>query len=78
MFLGHFAVGLAMKRVAPRTSLGTFTAAVEWLDLVWPILPAVTPKSGLGLWNTIPATVFCRKRGVRGGRLLLRSDNADR
>jgi hypothetical protein len=38
MFLGHFAVGLAMKRVAPRTSLGTFTAAVEWLDLVWPIL----------------------------------------
>jgi membrane-bound metal-dependent hydrolase YbcI (DUF457 family) len=38
MFLGHFAVGLALKRVAPRTSLGALTAAAEWLDLLWPIL----------------------------------------
>jgi membrane-bound metal-dependent hydrolase YbcI (DUF457 family) len=38
MFLGHFAVGLALKRLAPRTSLGVLTAAAEWLDLLWPIL----------------------------------------
>ncbi len=37
MFLGHFGVGLALKRVAPRTSLGTATAAAQWLDLMWPI-----------------------------------------
>lgn len=38
MFLGHFAVGLAAKRVAPRTSLGTLFAAAQLLDLVWPVL----------------------------------------
>jgi hypothetical protein len=38
MFLGHFAVGFAAKRVAPRTSLGTLFAAAQLLDLVWPAL----------------------------------------
>ncbi len=38
MFLGHFAVALAAKRVAPRTSLGTLVAAAQLLDLVWPAL----------------------------------------
>lgn len=38
MFIGHFAVGLAAKRVAPRTSLGTLFAAAQLLDLVWPAL----------------------------------------
>ncbi|HEY6105675.1 MAG TPA: hypothetical protein VIV59_06815 [Anaeromyxobacteraceae bacterium] len=38
MFLGHFAVGLAAKRVAPRTSLGTLFAAAQLVDLVWPVL----------------------------------------
>lgn len=37
MFIGHFAVGFALKRVAPRTSLGTLTAAAQFLDLLWPI-----------------------------------------
>ena len=36
MFIGHFAVGLALKRVEPTTSLGVFTAAVQLLDLLWP------------------------------------------
>jgi membrane-bound metal-dependent hydrolase YbcI (DUF457 family) len=36
MFLGHFAVALAAKRVAPRASLGTFVLAAQWLDLLWP------------------------------------------
>jgi hypothetical protein len=36
MFLGHFAVGFALKRAAPRTSLGTLVAAAQFLDLLWP------------------------------------------
>lgn len=38
MFIGHFAVGLAAKRLSPRTSLGTLFAAAQLLDLVWPVL----------------------------------------
>jgi membrane-bound metal-dependent hydrolase YbcI (DUF457 family) len=38
MFIGHFAVGLASKRYAPKTSLGTLIAAAVLLDLLWPIL----------------------------------------
>ena len=36
MFIGHFGVGLALKRAAPRTSLGVLTAAAQTLDLLWP------------------------------------------
>lgn len=38
MFIGHYAVGLAAKRKAPRISLGFLVMAVEWVDLVWPVL----------------------------------------
>jgi len=38
MFIGHFGLALAAKRVAPRTSLGTLAAASQWVDLVWPVL----------------------------------------
>lgn len=38
MFLGHFAVALGAKRLAPRASLGTLVAAAQLLDLVWPAL----------------------------------------
>jgi membrane-bound metal-dependent hydrolase YbcI (DUF457 family) len=37
MFIGHFAVGLAAKRAAPRASLGALMAAPILLDLLWPI-----------------------------------------
>lgn len=37
MFVGHVALALATKRVAPTVSLGWFMAAVTALDLVWPI-----------------------------------------
>jgi membrane-bound metal-dependent hydrolase YbcI (DUF457 family) len=36
MFIGHFAVGLALKRAAPRTSLGILVAGPQLLDLLWP------------------------------------------
>lgn len=38
MFIGHFALGFAAKRAAPRTSLGTLFLAAQFVDLVWPTL----------------------------------------
>jgi hypothetical protein len=38
MFIGHFGVGFAAKRVAPRVSLGTAFLAAQFLDLLWPTL----------------------------------------
>lgn len=37
MFIGHYAMGLAAKRLAPRTSLGTLFAAPTFADLLWPV-----------------------------------------
>ena len=37
MFIGHYAVGLAAKKFAPRASLGALIAAPILLDLLWPI-----------------------------------------
>lgn len=37
MFIGHYGLGFAGKRVAPRASLGVLFAAVSLLDLIWPI-----------------------------------------
>jgi hypothetical protein len=36
VFIGHYALGLAAKRIAPRTSLGTLIAAPTLADLLWP------------------------------------------
>ena len=38
MFIGHYALGLAAKRAAPRTSLGTLFIAPTLADLLWPFL----------------------------------------
>jgi hypothetical protein len=37
MFIGHFGLAFALKRAAPRTSLGTLMAGVEFVDMLWPI-----------------------------------------
>jgi hypothetical protein len=37
MFIGHFGVALAAKRIAPKTSLGLLFFSAEFLDLIWPI-----------------------------------------
>ena len=37
MFIGHFGVAFAAKRIAPRTSLATLVAAATFVDIVWPI-----------------------------------------
>lgn len=38
MFIGHFGLAFATKRVAPRVSLGATIFAAEFLDSVWPLL----------------------------------------
>ena len=38
MFIGHFGTGLAAKKVAPQTSLGTLIFAAQFIDLLWPML----------------------------------------
>jgi membrane-bound metal-dependent hydrolase YbcI (DUF457 family) len=38
MFIGHAALALAAKPLAPRANLGVALAATYWLDLVWPVL----------------------------------------
>jgi hypothetical protein len=37
MFIGHFGVALAAKRLAPRTSLATLILAAQFLDVLWPV-----------------------------------------
>ena len=36
MFIGHFAIGFASKKFAPRANLGILMAAPLWLDILWP------------------------------------------
>jgi hypothetical protein len=38
MFLGHMALGLAAKPLAPRVSLAAWFVAVQLADLIWPVL----------------------------------------
>lgn len=37
MFIGHFAVGFAAKKFAPRTNLAILIAAPIFLDMLWPV-----------------------------------------
>lgn len=38
MFIGHFALGMAAKKFAPKTSLATLFLSVQFADLLWPVL----------------------------------------
>jgi len=38
MFIGHYAVAFAAKKVAPQTSLGTLFVGAQLVDLLWPVL----------------------------------------
>ena len=41
MFVGHFALGFAAKKVTPRTSLATLFVAAQLADILWPIFLAL-------------------------------------
>lgn len=36
MFIGHFALGFAAKKIEPKVSLGTYFFAFQFADLLWP------------------------------------------
>src|SRR5688572_9195821 len=38
MFIGHFAAGMAGKKIQPTLSLGILFLAAQFLDLLWPTL----------------------------------------
>jgi hypothetical protein len=38
MFIGHFALAFAAKRVKPRVSLAAWLMAVQLADLIWPVM----------------------------------------
>ena len=38
MFLGHFALAMSAKRVAPKASLGMLVLSAQFADLLWPFL----------------------------------------
>jgi membrane-bound metal-dependent hydrolase YbcI (DUF457 family) len=37
MFLGHFGLGFASKKINERPSLGTYFLAAQFIDLLWPL-----------------------------------------
>jgi len=41
MFIGHFALGLAAKRITPRISLAMLFLAAQFADVLWPFLLAL-------------------------------------
>ena len=62
MFVGHFAVAFAAKRAEPKLSLPVLFAAVQFLDILWPLLiligvehsrivPGITAASPLDLFD---------------------------
>lgn len=38
MFIGHFALGFAAKKLEPRVSLATYFLAAQLPDVIWPVL----------------------------------------
>jgi hypothetical protein len=38
MFIGHFGFGLGAKKFASKVSLGFLFMAVQWADLLWPVM----------------------------------------
>jgi hypothetical protein len=56
MFVGHFAVGLAAKRAAPRASLPVLLAAPQVLDILWPIFVATGIEHARIVPGAMPAS----------------------
>ena len=63
MFIGHFAVAFAAKRVAPTVSLGTWFVACELVDLIWPVflllgIEAVRISPGITAFTPLDFTSY--------------------
>ena len=58
MFIGHFALGFAAKKAAPRTSLATLFVAAQLADILWPIFLAFGLEQVLIVPGKTPVTPF--------------------
>ena len=71
MFIGHFGVGFAAKRVAPRPSLGTLFLASQFIDLLWPVfllirLEKVTIEPGNTAFTPLDFVYYPFSHGLLG------------
>jgi hypothetical protein len=58
MFLGHFGLAFAAKKVAPKTSLGTLVFAAQFADMLWPILLLLGIEQVRIVPGLLPASPF--------------------
>jgi hypothetical protein len=58
MFLGHFGVAFAAKKVAPKTSLGMLVFAAQFADMLWPILLLLGVEHAHIVPGLLPASPF--------------------
>src|ERR1700687_1117176 len=58
MFLGHFAVALAAKKAAPKTSLGILVLAAQFADIIWPVLLLLGIEQVRIVPGLLPASPF--------------------
>jgi hypothetical protein len=58
VFIGHFALGFAAKRAAPKTSLGTLFAATEFADILFPLFVLFGWESATYAGGTDPFLTF--------------------
>jgi hypothetical protein len=58
MFLGHYGVALALKRVEPKLSLGTLFLAVQLADLLWGVFLLLGWEHARIVPDYTPATPF--------------------
>ncbi|RPI91583.1 MAG: hypothetical protein EHM40_02165 [Chloroflexi bacterium] len=82
MYLGHFAVGLAAKPVAPKASLGILLVATQVIDILYPVF-LIAGIGRLGgsvwdhglvmslVWSAVAFGIFCAvSRDMRSGLLV--------
>jgi hypothetical protein len=58
VFLGHFGIALAAKKVTPKTSLGTLVFAAQFADLLWPVLLLLGIEQVRIVPGLLPASPF--------------------
>jgi len=58
MFIGHYGVALALKRVEPKVSLGTLVAAAAFVDLLWVVFVQVGWEHVYITPHALPASNF--------------------
>jgi hypothetical protein len=56
MFVGHYGIALAAKRLSPRTSLGWTFLAVQFLDLLWPVAIVLGIEHARVIPDLLPAS----------------------